>query len=432
MICAQGTDICETCIGFAGDTQINIPGPEKHRSEYFRAQNTSTEDSNYQDQTDNYNQKTEDRHNSATNNYHTADQNYRGYSPPPKREFRSQAKESRLQFIWDLSPIAKAVIGVVIFSVGFAFVLRSFLYMDLSIVKTPKNGESIKDTEEIVPWFSSWFRTYPTGEEIFDEFEKVTYSEGNKTISETFQLQGTGYFLSPHFSEAKWGKALKERKIQNRDEFNKDYFDQLKIKPTNYDFSGSHIKLWDFDMTFNMVLKKPDKTVFSMNLTHRNKEYKIPDTKIVAGNYGNKGWAVTKGAKTNGNQTITDKDKFSFGFGVNPKGISMSFPKSMFEKFEFKGEQEIFGRRQYKVEVFGLNKSNEVYFDQETGLATKIIGQDVTMYIINYSLYHDALFPSKIIYIPANGKPPLLMEITSLDMGLPLADKLFLDSTYAN
>ncbi len=110
----------------------------------------------------------------------------------------------------------------------------------------------------------------------------------------------------------------------------------------------------------------------------------------------------------------------------------MTFPKTIFETIEFREEVIFIRRKHYKVEVVDSDKSPYyLYFDQETGFASKIQSKEMIMYVINYSLFNDSLIPSKLVHINKdNSSPPMLMEIKSMEMGTPIEDKVFLKSSH--
>ncbi len=293
IICEPGKETCKVCSEFANEPSFDSFQQDLVQTEDHTGQ-TNTYDNGHQNQPEVNHQQAQE------NKYHSANQGY-NYSPPPKHEYERQTTNNPMRVVGGgISSVAKFLVIFVIISLGLAFAVRSFVSSETSkigqttngSIEKPANGKASVETdaEESVPWFSSWFRSNPTGEEIFDKFEKATYAEGNKTVSETFILNGTGYFLPAGFDEAAWAKAYKNRQVHDYytgampnavEVEDKAEFDELYFKALRGDASlGSG--LGNLDMKFIMYLKNPNKMVMSMTMASRFGRKSSPTVKVVA------------------------------------------------------------------------------------------------------------------------------------------------------
>lgn len=343
---------------------------------------------------------------------------------PPPRPFQPAEKEykpSLWYWISELPAFVKIIAVVLVFAVGFAVVLKGFTKLDVSVVSANPNLEPQK------PWFSAWFRSNPTGEEIFEKYEKETFAKGKNLTAESFLITGKAEFLEPG---AKGISKLAEYRKPQTDKTPAPAL-QVTPPPKNLEAPVRGLpKPSDFKVTFEISIKKPNKFLMKMVMKPKegfNQSYANFPT---MGFDGKKGWAFMKTFYNGNYQTNESKaPNANYFLKQNRDGVAMTFLRSSYSTAELQGQEDVLNRMSYSVKTTDLaGKEATIFFDIETGLASKVSENGVDMYILDYTNFDGTMFPSKVVYIGTGDWLMLTME--QLKSNVPLDDSIFERSSY--
>ncbi len=349
------------------------------------------------------------------------------YSPPPPRysppPMESEYKPSIWNWITDLPIFVKIGLGVLIFSICFAAVLKGFMQMDVSVVQTDVKAANLEPQK---PWFSAWFRSKPTAEEIFDKFETVSNIKGKNVSLQSLQIIGKGEYLrvgaDPASDLAALKKGAKPVATVAPNPNKAQELPEVKTQVTT--------QTDDFDVRFEIAMKNPNKKLTKMTETPKtgySRDFFIFPT---SGFDGTKGWKFTKSV-INGVTDITDQAYINNSFLLNQTidGITITFVRSMFAKIEFVGEAIVSNRKCYTIKTTDLaGESSNLFFDIETGLINKVSQNNSDTYILDYQNFDGTMLPSKIAY-PA-GKQWLVLTTENMQKDVQLDDAIFRRSAY--
>jgi hypothetical protein len=353
---------------------------------------------------------------------------YQAFPPPPRRDIappvESEYKPSVWNWITELPTFVKIGAVVLIFSVCFAMALKSFMLMDVSVTSNP-------NLEPQKPWFSSWFRAQPTAEEIFDKFETVTYAKGKKLVTQNCLISG---------------KAQIVRGAQGAMDFTALKKDpEAPFKPSATPPPGAPTvppigmqqpnqlpfpKPPDFNITFEISLKSPNKMLTKMMMKPKEGFSQAFVAYKNFGFDGRNGWSFTKTFMM-GNVRINDEpyQNNDLFFSRSEDGISMTMQRAMYSKLEVLGEEVIYNRRNYNVQVTNAaGETANIFFDVETGLAAKVKQKASEFYILRYDNFDGVLHPSDMVY-ELNGEW-MLLRIEKFDSNAALDDLIFERSAY--
>lgn len=145
---------------------------------------------------------------------------------------------------------------------------------------------------------------------------------------------------------------------------------------------------------------------------------------------GKKGWAFMKTFYNGNYQTNESKaPNANYFLKQNRDGVAMTFLRSSYSTAELQGQEDVLNRMSYSVKTTDLaGKEATIFFDIETGLASKVSENGVDMYILDYTNFDGTMFPSKVVYIGTGDWLMLTME--QLKSNVPLDDSIFERSSY--
>ena len=347
---------------------------------------------------------------------------------PPQRSLQTEEtkyKPSLWYWISELPAFVKIILVVLIFSVCFAVVIKGFMKMDVSVVSTNP------DLEQQKPWFSAWFRSEPSGDEILEKYEKATFAQGKNLTAESFYITGKAEIIEPKAKGIK--DLIKYKPNQNQNTANTNT--NLAVKnPNNPNIQVPGKTLpnpSDFDIRFEVSIKKPNKFLMKMTTKPKggyNQNYVSFPT---MGFDGKKGWAFTK-SYYNGNSEIAEEKAPSsnYFFKQTNDGVALTFLRSSYSTVEVTGQADVLNRLAYSVKAIDVNgKETTLFFDIETGLASKVVENNVEMYILDYTNFEGTMFPSKVVYI-TSAKGWLMLTMEQVKSNVPFEDSIFERSSY--
>jgi hypothetical protein len=417
-------EMCETCRQMMPGNNENIVAPSFNAppsySETVVPQTFNQSFQSNQDANSNYQQNQSFQPLSETSAYH--------YSPPPPRysppPIESEYKPSIWNWFTDLPAFVKIGLGVLIFSICFAVALKGFMQMDVSVVQTDAKAANLEPQK---PWFSAWFRSKPTAEEIFDKFETVSNIKGKNVGLQSLLMTGKGEYLQvgadPEADLAALKKGAKPTATVAPNPNKAQELPQVKTQIT--------AQTNDFDVKFEISMKNPNKKLTKMTETPNaigyNKDFYIYPT---SGFDGTKGWKFTKSV-INGVTDITDQAYTNTSFVMNQTsdGITLTFLRSMFSKIELIGEAIVANRKCYIIKTTdSVGESSNLFFDIETGLINKVSQSNTDTFILDYQNLDGTLLPSKIAY-PA-GKQWLVLTTENMQKDVQLDDAIFRRTAY--
>jgi hypothetical protein len=312
----------------------------------------------------------------------------------------STYKPGLLDWFWDLPIFVKAGVGVLIFSLIFAFALKMFMKFDVSVVS---NDPAATATEPQTPWFSSWFRSTPTAEEIFDKYEKETFAKGKKVSAQSYSLTGTILFPKSYGSGD---------------------LDMSNLYQTKT-FSLTAAEL-AYQTKFSLFVKAPNKMFFKRETFYNN----APNYSLTIGYDGMKNWAFS--SRYYNNKATTEDEKLnttSFYSNATPDGVSLIFQQSAFPKIESGNQEVVFNRKSYNLKATNFTgEETNLFFDVETGLLTKIVRKDLTMFVIDHKDFNGVLHPAKLVCRINNVW--YLLNVEKIEPDVPINDTIFLRSSY--
>ena len=381
----------------------------------------------------------------ANNSYSSANagSNYQNQPPPPKYTSLDDEPVGILEFLSNLSVISKTIIGIVVFMLLFAGALKIFMTLDVTVQQVPAAEAQDKTLETQKRWFSGWFRKEPTGDEILEKFEAVTYAKDKNPFSETISVKGKIQFLPPEFSDPNGLLEIKKNgKFEGRTD--SPFQNYLPTTPMNMGRSPfptqmarnniGQTPLWNLNSDFDISLKTPNKILMKMSFEPKVKNPQAQQKFFVdVGFDGVSKWGFSK-ISTNGNvkteeQNVADVSNFG---NLGPDGISMTFSSKMFRQKDLKGEERILNRKAYTVETIDMQGDiATLYFDVETGLVVKVVEKkgDETIFILDYRMFNGILYPSKMVY-KITDKNWALFEIDEITPNVPFEDSIFQRPSY--
>jgi hypothetical protein len=371
----------------------------------------------------------------TNNTYSSANANF-NHQPPISPPYRSANDEqvSILEFISNLSIISKTILGIVVSMLLFAGVLKIFMSLDVSVQHVPVPVAVDGNLQPQKRWFSSWFRKEPTGDEILEKFEAVTYAKDKNPVSETISVKGKLQFLPPEFSEPNGLLQIKEKGgfETKSDNIYQNYTGRKSnyLTPANV----GQIPLWNMNSDFDISLKTPNKILMKMSFEPKEKKVGVQQKFYVdVGFDGVSTWSFSKiydnGTVRTEEQNV--KDVSNFG-NVGLDGISMTFLRKMYRQTELKGEETILNRKAYVVETIDMQGDvSTLYFDVETGLVVKVLEkkETETVFILDYRMFNGILYPSKMVYKVAE-KEWMMFEISEITPNVTFEDSIFQRLSY--
>ncbi len=313
--------------------------------------------------------------------------------------------------------IKKNLIALSIVITGLSIFL---LYSNSFSLKTVNEGPEAMNFSFIqlqpqTPWFSSWYRSNPNAEEIFDRFEEVTFAAGKNLKAERYYIKGRVFFAAPHNLESTFMKLQKGEKT---DSFSEKYNPKSIEGP------------WNYNSTFEMYLKIPNKVVMKMEMTDKNPASKQPKIFVFAGSDGqNHPWSLQKTYIKGEKKIIEGNIKAFSSFSNNEKFIAMTFVREMYEKMGVLGVVVYAGRKNYHVKAFKPNGEIEsLYFDIETGLINKVETKDAVICLFNYTLIDNVKMPAS--WLLRSGNDTVLLDIVEMQKDYLIDDSIFSISEY--
>jgi hypothetical protein len=259
------------------------------------------------------------------------------------------------------------------------------------------------------PWFSSWFKSNPTAEEIFEKYESETVVNGKS-------LNATSMFFSGKLSIS-------------------------SIKPKGSTVSNNVAVTSDFEMS----MKAPNKVFMKMEMrtnvpTQSNNGYtqysdfsqpmQTVKAGVTAGFDGTNRWSITKvliggGIKT---QETNDANEGSIDKALNNPDAFV-FNRQKYQSIEFSGTEAIGSKKSYIIKA--TKDSGEIdllYFDIETGLINYYVSKDYKMLISTYGRFEGYKTPS--VFQIETPEMTFQMDIFQLKPDVPFDDSIFLRSSY--
>jgi hypothetical protein len=346
------------------------------------------------------------------------------YSPPPPRDQPSARivetayKPSVWNWFTELPGFAKVGGIVLIFAVCFAIVLKSFMTLDVSVVGT-------ETLEEQKPWYWSVFRSNPTADEILDKYETVTYAKNKPVMKQSIVISGRGQFLRLPAGGFDIAGLRKDPEAA---------FQSPEDKKPGAKPKAPHIannpRLPDFDVTFEISLKGPDKMLAQLLMKPKDGFTQSFVTYRTIGFNGDRAWGFSQ-VVVNGNSNILDDVNRTnkFFFNHTSDGISLAIQRSMYSWVELKSVEAVHRRRAYNVEVTDMaGEKFNIFFDIETGLATRVTNQGAEFEIVDYSNFDGVLCPSKMLYKLSNDWIFLVADKFQADA--PFNDSIFERASY--
>lgn len=352
--------------------------------------------------------------------------NRRQFSRPPRRDRPVSAESEYRPSVWnwiaDLPTFVKIGAVVLIFAVCFAVALKFFMTMDVSI------APALGNTEPQKPWFSSWYRSNPTGDEVLQKYEAVTYTDGKRPVYKSILVKGKGQFM---FSTP---DGTLDINTARKKILNPGAPPQSGVTPPPGPVpppSTTAPKIPSFhemDIVYEMAIKHPNKMLLKMNLRPKqgfSQAYRATQT---VGFDGDRGWNFTK---TYMNESETFREgQFqpkTFFFNSLTEGVSLSFTRSMYTKAELTAMDTTYGRLNYSVRLTDAKGESNLMFDIETGLLSRVSRSGDEIYIIDHDNFDGVLVPSKLFY--RVGREWLYLEIEKVQTNQEFDDSIFLRSS---
>jgi hypothetical protein len=347
------------------------------------------------------------------------------HTPPPRPAptAEKEYKPSLWYWISELPSFIKLIAIVLIFGVVFAFALKGFLKMDLSVISQNP------DLEKQKPWFSAWFRSEPTTDEIFQKYEKSTFAQGKNLVAESYFISGQGEYVLQNVVKGD-KELIKYKPQQSQAQTNDDKSSNTNTKPLLSKSPQQTVNTLpnesDFNVKFEISVKKPDKFLMKMTLKPKAGFNQSFSSFPTVGFNGKKGWAFVK-TIINGNTEIAEAPAPTSNQFLkrSNNGVSMTFLRSSYSTVELKGIEDVMNRLCYSVKaVDSGGKEFNLFFDIETGLVTKVVENNVEMYILDYTNFDGTLFPAKLAY-KANAKYWIILTVEQMKTDVPLNDGIF-------
>lgn len=311
---------------------------------------------------------------------------------------------------------------VVLVSLGFFCSYTKSYFASIPDQKAREIGEAKFATgKPQIPWFSSWFRSQPTAEEVFEHFEDVTASKGKALVSQTMVVKGNIQFSFPNAELEKTYKELKTGVMSNS---------FPNGAPIISSFSKPKSEIWDFDIEMEMSMKAPNKLLLSMTMTPRDTSIKNVKLYSWSGSNGVEKWVVNK-AFINGNQRQSENDVNTLPnfFSNDTDSLTMTFVKEEYQKIEYIGVETLAERKHYFIKATKANgQMDSLYFDIETGLVNKVVGKDGDVYIVNYRDMDGVKMPGQMLVKAGTGL--IMMTFSEIKKDVPLDDAIFLKSSH--
>ena len=337
--------------------------------------------------------------------------------PPVEKEY----KPSVWNWITELPTFVKVGAVVLVFAVIFAFALKSFMTMDVSIVN---NG----NLEPQKPWFSSWTRSKPTAEEILDKHEKATFTDGKTLVSAGFTLSGSARIIKISGEDADMTKLKKDPTAPFKPAANSD----PTIKTPNM---PSYVpepmpNRTDFEITFDISVKNPNKMAMQLMMKPKEGFSQSFMAYKTEGFNGDSGWTFTRSIMK-GNETIRDEtyQPNNFFYNRTEAGVTPAIQRSMYSKLELVGEEVVYNRRAYNVKTTtAAGETANVFFDIETGLVLKIRRNNANFYILEYESLEGVRYPSKMSYQIYTDW--IVLSVEKFQSNAPLDDAIFRRTSY--
>jgi hypothetical protein len=370
------------------------------------------------------------QHNHYQNNY--APQNNQGFQRNISAHSATNSNEATGSAA--MKAIAKFLIAVVVIvclGYGIKYLRNATKPLNDQQLTNLMNGRDInefKDPEPQNPWFWSFFRNEPTAEEVFEKYEYETNLTGKDVTSQTVVLKGTGDFI-----------GLGENSI------------------------GIVSSAMDFDYSFDMYMKSPDKMLVKMKMTYKEnpilyshyeknnpfmtkdqmkKDRESFNADLVLGSVREDKWILSKISYRGETKTDEKKDAGEIDkFANDSSSLTMTFSRQEYQKIEFigtdtigekiiiLGTRKIGPRKAYLVKGYKPdNKVDLLYFDIDTGLVIKYYSKDAEVYIDNYGEFQGIKMPTEIRQ--KTGSLYFYMKISDIKQGEPLNDSIFLRSSY--
>lgn len=419
MIIQQTAEMCETCAAMMG---VQNPPLEIQTNDYFSQIPTNSFQSNSATTipipaeqifipTPNFIHSTEPKTVASPPNYQSNTINpprsFAHQKPIINSTVKSNYKAGLLDWFWDLPGIVKFGSVILIFSILFGVALKGFMQLDVSI----GNADTSAILEVQKPWFSSWYRSNPTPEEIFNKYETLTMAKGKKTSAQNFVITATAHFIT--FPA---GQKVDLINLYKNKEVSKSIVDVGR-----YSIAES---------PFEFTVKAPDKWLLKTTTDFQKDPFTPRRTPVISGYDGLKIWNIRQ-TQFNGKTTTEDLPITASNYYLNRTGdgFSLTFQFSNFVKPELVSETVIYNRKSYNIKAknaFG-DESN-IYFDVETGLVTQISQKDSTIYVIDHQEFDGILLPSKLV-CGINGEW-VLLEIQKIQTDVLLTDSIFLRTSY--
>jgi hypothetical protein len=258
------------------------------------------------------------------------------------------------------------------------------------------------------PWFSSWFRSNPTAEEIFDKYEKETLIQGKSSNPQSIFLKGK-VSIEPMIDATKptFTKTNNRRTVNMKADFEMStkspkILVKMKINAKQDGstlFMESHVNA-EFIGGFNGVYK------WSVMYVKNGDE---DDTKIEGGNDDTNGFS----------KALENTDDFIF-------------KRRAYRKIQFTANEIIENRMSYLVTAYKNDGDYDLlYFDTETGLITKLITKKDTITVSNHTMFGSIKMPSAVQIVSEDIPETLIkMDISEMKSDVPLDDSIFLRSSY--
>lgn len=311
---------------------------------------------------------------------------------------------------------------IVLVGLGFFCTYTKAYFAGLPDQKAREIGEAKFTTgKPQIPWFSSWFRSQPTAEEVFEHFEDVTASKGKTLVSQTMVVKGNIQFSFPNAELEKTYKELRSGALTNSFPV---------FAPVSNPFSKPKSEIWDFDIEMEMSMKAPNKMLLSMTMTPKDTNIKNVKLYSWSGSNGDEKWVVNK-AFINGDQRQSENEVNTLPglFSNDNDSLTTTFVKEEYQKIEYIGVEAIAERKHYFIKATKPNgQMDSLYFDIETGLVNKVVGKDGDVYIVGYSDMNGVKMPTKLLVKAGNGL--IMMTFSEIRKDVPLDDSIFLKTSH--
>lgn len=348
------------------------------------------------------------------------------FTAPPRRDRPVSAESEYRPSVWnwitDLPVFVKVGVAVLIFAVCFAGALKFFLLMDVSI------APALGNTEPQKPWFSSWYRSNPNAEEVFEKYEAVTYTTGKSPVFKNILVTGKGQFLFS-MPDGTFDVNTARKKILNPGEAPRSGVTPPPSPNAPSTSSAPKIPAFhEMDITYEMAIKHPNKMLLKMNLRPKpgfSQAYRATQS---VGFDGDRGWSVTK-TYMNESESVRDSQfqPKTFFFNNLTDGVSLNFTRAMFTKAEITAMDTTFGRLNYTLKMTDQRGDANLMFDYETGLLSRVSRDGDEIYIIDHDNFNGVLVPSKLFY--RVGREWLYLQIEKMQTDQEFDDAAFLQSS---